>query len=281
LQARITWAFTVLCELDKLISDPDIALSLGHVQSTLEGSLLRWEGGHCAGREKEQADESTRFASFLGRARFSLPFLDQRIGQYEDEEEDSMTYFSEKKTLPLLRDLSMDPATICKLAAGFCSHRQKHPDTHGTWTFVRVAVRLLTSKNGHLMRESTMSDIVRLCHACARNEVPGYEREFIIRLYTRRVLQLLNEELDPSKKESYGDAGDTLKLLPSEVSLLVRALGELGVRHQNLDESRNNANSYRKLRLATKHSFLNEEHVRSLLPSEAVDLVSHCRQEIR
>ena len=42
---RISWAFLELCDVDRAMANPDIAIALGRVLATVEGSLDRWERG--------------------------------------------------------------------------------------------------------------------------------------------------------------------------------------------------------------------------------------------
>lgn len=270
---RICWAFLQLSDAKDSLSQP---AQLGRIMSVIESSLLLWEGGQherSDGEDGERPDDSIRFSTFFGKSRFSLPILNQRIGNYDVEEGEIQPYpLSKRDSLPLLRDLSVDPASLCKLAAGCAELGRKCPDFKGGWTFVRVAVRLLSSKNGQLMKQCSTRDMIRLCYACAINETRGHGREHVTRLFARRVVQFLNDAFDKTS-DDYVVASNRLSLSsPWERAILLWSLGELGVRHFAADENRGSA--YRKLHFVSEEPIMTDEEL-AALSAEATALLLH------
>lgn len=262
--ARITWGFLELSVLKDVFKDRSVSAALGRLVAIMEASVLRWESCQCERTSKEsvaQVDESIRFASFLGRPRLALRLLEQRLDTAIDDDDESQSVELEKTgNLPLLRDLSMDPATMCKLAYGLSRTKEQFPEVNGAWTFTRIAVRLMSAKNGQLLKVSSAGDNTRLAYACATNQFGGHSRDFIARLYTRRLVQRLNEQLGWSEK---GSVSDQLALSPEDTATLVWSLGELGARHWVADHGVNGT-AYKKLRLVTSLPFLSESQIESL-----------------
>ena len=247
---------------DNELIDPSVAEPLGQILSTLETSLLRWESGQQAGptsyQDTPQVEDSVRFASFLGRPRILSPnLLDQRVSEF-DIDDDVLPAMSENPSLPLLRDLSTDPATLCKLASGLAMFASNHPEIKGSWTIARTAVRLLVSRNGTLMKEASMKDVIRLCFACASNKIPGYGRETVTRLYARHVLQLLNDILNVPTEIGI-DASTLLRVSSWDLSTLIWSLGELGVHHEKVDD--NPWSAHRKLYFITGQTLLSDDRI--------------------
>ena len=276
-KARIAWAFLELCDANVAIEVPHVASALGGVLATIEGSLHRWERGLYQSSSKfdiETGTDGSLFSSFFGKSRLNSKLLDQRIGDQEDEDDYSLTSVFHKAHLPLLGDLTVDPSTLCKVACGFARLSAKHPYVTGSWTMTRVAVRLLSSKNARLMKECSLHDIVRLCEAAVLSEVAGHGRELIIGLFSRKVVQVLNEGLDPSydRENSSSESVDLAIATPSEISTLAWTLGELGVRHATSDEARQTA--HKKLRLITDKPLLTKDQISSLNVSSLLRLVS-------
>lgn len=276
--ARLAWAFLEICDVSRL--SLQTLEKLGQVQATIEGSLLRWESGqHIASKERSQdkVSESVRFTPLFGQSRFSLPFLDHRVGDYDDEESMNVSPDSSKSTLPALRDLTVDPATLCKVAFTFCELGPNHPNIRGAGVLLRIATRLLTSKNGQLMKECKTEDIVRLCYACAKalassgNEINGEDREFILRHFLRRVVQLLNDSYEDSGGKDYRTPSLFDDLPPSDLVALLWSLGELGVRfEEGNDHSRH---AHRKLYLIMKKPWLSTEQLKTLSESSLAMLL--------
>jgi hypothetical protein len=250
-----------------------VAESLGRALSAVESSLLLWESGprtrSTLRNARGQVEDSFHYSTFFGR-RFPLPLLNHGVNEHEDEEDENLSYQMERK-LPLLRDLPVDPSSLCKLASGFSSLNQNQPSIVGGWTFLRVAIRLLASKNGQLMEQCPVQDVIRLCHACAMRKTNGREREQVLHLYARRVVQFMNEALDPDR-DAHGKAADRLAhAAPWEISILMWSLGELGARHFTTDENRRLA--HRKLHLVTDRPLLTEEQLQSLSAASTANLV--------
>lgn len=262
--ARVAWAFLILYHKDDTRMDPTLAEPLGRILSILDASLLRWESGKSgatSSHDSSHAEDSIRYSSFLGRPRVLYPaLLDQRVGEF-DIDDDLLSVVPEKTSLPLLRDLSTDPATLCKLASGLAKFAANHPEIKGAWTVARIAVRLLVSRHGTLMKETSMKDIIRLCMACASNKIPGYGRETVTKLYARRVVQLLNEILGVSN-DNVPDVLSLLKVSPWDLSNLIWSLGELGVHHENKDD--NLLSAHRKLHLVTDKILLSDDQISTL-----------------
>lgn len=253
--ARIMWAFLEVSDLEQVLSQPLVADALGRVLSTVETSLLQWESGSgCYAVSTDSVNkESTRFASFFGRSRFHIPFLDHKDDESEDVDESHPRPLKGKKHLPLLRDLPIDPSTLCKAACSFAILPLSYPAIKGSETLLRIALRLLTSRNGRLLQECPRQDVIRLCEAVATNESP-YGREQI-GLFTRRVVRLLNESDEESADSLSSNS-------PRDIACLVWSLGELGVKHQpgQIDT----ASAHRRLQLVRELPFLSEDQVRSL-----------------
>lgn len=223
-----------------------------------------------------QVEDSFHYSTFFGR-RFPFPLLNHGVNEHEDEDDEDISHQMDRK-LPLLRDLTVDPSSLCKLASGFSSLSQNQPNIVGGWTFLRVAIRLLASKNGQLMEQCPIQDVIRLCHACAMRKTNGREQEQVLHLYARRVVQFMNEALDPDR-DAHGKAADRLAhASPWEISILIWSLGELGARHFTTDENRRLA--YRKLHLVTDRPLLTEEQLQSLSATSTANLVRPwCRHE--
>lgn len=271
--ARICWGFLELSVLEEVFRDPMVSACLGRLISIMEASVLRWESGQCEKGDQSnttQIDESFRFASFLGKPRFSLRLLEQRLDTRHEEDDEQTATSSEKSHLPLLRDLSMDPATMCKLAYGLSRSHELYPEIDGAWTFTRIAVRLLCSKNGQLLKVSSPGDDIRLAYACATNELAGYGREFVTRLYARRFVQYLNDKLGSTYQSC---VSDRLALSPHDTSTLIWSLGELGARHWKKEEGANGT-AYKKLRFVTDIPLLSEPQLSSL-PSQSIARLLH------
>lgn len=265
-----------LCDTKTALSQPLVAESLGCVLAAIESSLLVWEGGprtKSVTHETKRAEDSLHFSTFFGRSRFPLRLLNQMIHEQEDEEEGQRS--DRKSSLPLLRDLPVDPSSLCKLSSAYSRLCQEQRDVMGGWTFVRIAVRLLSSKNGQLMEQCPLIDVIGLCHACAISEVNGRERGQVVRLFAGRVVQFMNDALDPDP-ETHGKAAARLdRATPWEVATLIWSIGELGARHFTSDENRRMA--HRKLRLITDRPLLSDDDLQTLSVASTVNLVSvHC-----
>jgi len=270
--ARVVWGFLELSDLEEVFQDPKVSAALGRILSITEQSIIRWESGQCEKQQRNQnttqLEEPVNFNSFLGMPRIALKFLNQRVDTKTDDDEPH-PFENEKSLLPLLRDLSMDPATMCKLACSLSRINVMFPEISCAWTFVRVAVRLMAAKNGQLLKENTPSDNVRLAFGCASNDVAGYGREITTRHYARRLVQYLNQRL---VGKDYDFVSDRLGLSPQELSTLVWSLGELGVKHWQIEEG-TEGSAYKKLRLVSNVQLLSKPQLKSLSTHSSVKLL--------
>ena len=247
------------------MSDNSIAVALGRVLATVEHSLHRWERGKCqnsAARDHNLSQDSSVFSSFLGKSRINLALLEQPIGDNEDEDEIALAHLLEKSHRPMLRDLSVDPATLCKAASAFQRLSVTHPHLQGGWILTQVAIRLLSSKNARLMKECSIHDVIFLTEAAALSDVDGHGRELIIGLFARKVVQVLNQAL---RDQSSGRRELSLVVsdaAASEIATLLWSLGELGARHQVEDDA--SFSSYRRMRVVSERPFLSNEQIQGL-----------------
>jgi hypothetical protein len=202
-----------------------------------------------------------------------LLLLNQRIHEHEDEEDGHQA--TKKKSLPLLRDLPVDPSSLCKLSSAYTRLCREQQNLGGGWTFVRVAVRLLSSKNGQLMEQCPLVDVIGLCHACAISQVNSRERGQVVRLFAGRVIEFVNQVLDPDDDANGKASARLARATPWEVATLLWSVSELGARHCTADENRRLA--HRKLRLVSDRSFLSEDGLQSLSASSTLNLVRGCK----
>ena len=200
---------------------PSVVQALGRTTTAIEASLHDWENGILSRHDDAgNIKAPTLFASFFGRTKYQASFMDQRLDESPDEGDDlSLLVVSRKSSLPLLRDLPLDPSTICRLTSSFAKLRKLLPGIGGGETVMRVALRLLTSKNGRLLHECPIPDLVRLCEALATSgDALGRER---VSLFVRRVVQLIN------------GSEDELQLPASNMISFIWSLGELGVKYHS------------------------------------------------
>lgn len=265
-----------MCGYGKDVSfDPSISLALGRILSTVEQSLYRWERGDCKTTSRLSDDrapighEGSLFSSFFGKSRHNQPLLEQLVGDNEDDDDNELAPIIRKSRRPLLRDLSVDPSTLCKAACAFQRILVHHPEVKGGWKLTSVAIRLLTSKNARLMKECSIHDMVRLCEAAVRSDPEGQGRELVTGLFAHKVVQVFNEVLHED-----GDS-TSIKMKaasPAQISTLVWALADLGVKFATPDdESRPTA--HRRLRLMTSNHLLTPEQIESLDTTSAMKLV--------
>ncbi|KAG7351141.1 hypothetical protein IV203_010501 [Nitzschia inconspicua] len=256
---RIAWAFLEIANT-KLsdVTQTDIK-ALGQILATTELSLQRWERGECGTESTSPGSHSdgSVFSSFFGRPRMNLPILDLVMGGDEEDDGES-AQASERAKRPKLKDLSVDPSTLCKASCNFQRLSATHPYIKGGWTMTRVAVRLLSSKNGRLMRECSIHDLVRLCEATVLGDVDGHGRELIIGLFARQVVATLNDALERKTTFSLNfDSGS-----PSEMATLIWSLGELGVRL--LPSGVENHSASKRMRLVSLNLILSKIEVAAL-----------------
>ncbi len=276
---RICWSFLELCGHDDSLFDPQTSISLGRILSTVEQSLYRWERGDCttvsnAGSNPTSlAHEVPIFSSFFGRSRVNQPLLEQVVCDQDDDDDDNkFAPLLPKARRPLLRDLSVDPSTLCKAACAFQRLSLKHPEIKGGWKLTNVAIRLLTSKNARLLKECSVHDIIRLCEAAVRSEAESHGRELITGLFAHKVVQVLNDVLSESADSQRSTSIIIDAASPVEAATLIWALGNLGVKHSLSDESRGMA--YKRLHLVTETALLTTEQVQQLDSASSAKLVS-------
>ena len=259
---RIAWAHLEINDSNLSVLDTSEMLALGKVLATAEHSLHRWERvdfatGDAASTESHV--DSPLFSSFFGRPRRNLAILEQAVND-DDDEDDIVLAPLGRSQRPKLRDLMIDPSTLCKAACSFQRLSTKHPYIKGGWAFTRVAVRLLSSKNARLMKECSIHDIVRLCEAAVLSDVDGHGRELIIGLFARQVVKVLNEVLEGENQHdtsiNIGSASS------SEISTLIWALGEMGVKCSSAGHSEQSSN--KKMRLIFTEPLLDCIQVESL-----------------
>jgi len=273
---RIAWAFLELNDGSIAMIGPQEIRSLGIVLSTAEDCLDRWERGLNRGPRKGSSNErhvgrdASRFSSFFGRpVTVNMPVLDERFGDTtadvergDGNEEDSMKLSGERGTLPLLRHLSIDPSTLCKAACAFSRLAAHNSHITTNHCLTRVAVRLLSSKNGRLLKECTIHDIVRICEAVALSYESSHERDVSIGLFSRKIVQSLNSHLnlmsDDNMKALFGFDSAT----PAQLATLLWSLGQLGVKHRvQIDEI---DSAYRRLHLIAPKRLLTMDQIASL-----------------
>ena len=259
-----------MCGTKQSLSHLSESVAIGRILSTIEVALLRWETGEASLKQGAGGNgsvrESTRFAYFFGRKRFNVPFLDQRLDEsIEDFDENPVSSHTEKSRLPLLRDLPVDPSTLCKAACCFSRLATKYPAIKGSETLVRVALRLLTSKGGRLLRECPLRDVVRVCEAVATTS-SSVGREMVSH-FTRRIVRLLNDDAqnEPAKLLSL--------ILPHDLATLLWSLGELGVKQLPWD-GENEKSAYRRLQLVVKTPLMRTDQMLLLPNPLLVKLVS-------
>lgn len=264
--ARIVWAFLSLSDGftdTKHRSSVKESLALGKILASIETCLFNWE--NCkpsfikeSGSDSPSSTEAIRFASFLGRSRRHIPFLDQRM---DDSDEVFLPLHSEKSRLPLLRDLPIDPLTLCKIACRLERLAESQMGIRVTETLTRVALRLLTSRSGRLIKECPMNDLVRMCEAAARNDSPS-TRELVSH-FSRRLVYHLN---GPGRD-------DIVTLSAGHHAMLLWALGELGVKYTP-NEVDDTETAYRRLHLVSSIPFLSSDQMVVLSHTRAAKMVS-------
>ena len=269
--------------MDDAMSYPDVAVALGRVFASLESSITRWEKGLCSQRfdEVETEEGSGGFnaiTSFFLRPRLSRQMLDQIIEEYNDLEEEDEKILStivdgKKSRLPRLRDLAVDPSSLAKAAGGLAKLTAKHPNMRGTSILTRVVLKLLSSKNGRLLQEFSMANLIRACEAAAINDSVGRGLDPVVGQFVRRFLHLLNEANGPQNGNG-NDIRTDLKLSslsPEEIATLLWSLGELGAKHLTADKDQGSA--HRKLRLVMDGPMLTDDQLQHLSSSSALKVV--------
>jgi hypothetical protein len=252
---RIAWAFLELKQMNFSDLNPAEVKALGQILATTEMSLKRWERGDYQTEAPSSGTHSdgSVFSSFFGRPRINLPILELVMGGEEEDDGDGVLGpLLERSRRPKLRDLSIDPSTLCKASCNFQRLSAMHPYIKGGWTMTRVAIRLLASKNGRLMRECSIHDLVRLCEAAVLSDIDGHGRELIIGLFARQVVTLLNEVFDEENDAEL--SMDVESATSSELATFIWSLGELEVKVLSAGEE--NRLGIKKMRLVSLDPFL-------------------------
>jgi len=263
--ARIIWAFLALSDGFDYTKNRSTneSLALGKLLASIETCLCNWENCKPSHRKESGLDssgstrEANRFASFFGRSRRHIPFLDQQI---EDADELSLPLQTEQSSLPLLRDLPIDPLTLCKIACRFERIAENRERAQSSETLTRIALRLLTSRSGRLMKECPLNDLVRICEAAARTDSPSMREK--VSHFARRLVLHLN-----------GPGNEALATLsPGHHATLLWALGELGVKYapSNIEDA---ASAHRRLHLVSVVPFLDKEQLVVLSHTRAAKMV--------
>lgn len=235
---RIAWAHIEINNSDLTVLDSFEMMALGKILATAEHSLHRWERVDFSTEipSAESYVDSLLFSSFFGRPRRNLPILEQAVNDDDNQDDMDLAPLGRLQR-PKLRDLVIDPSTLCKAACAFQRLSAAHPYLKGGWTFTRVAVRLLSSKNARLMKECSIRDIVRLCEAAVLSDTMGHGREMVIGLFSRQVVKLLNNVIvDGNQQDCSIHIGSASS---SELSTLIWALGEMGVKHSPTPTNKN------------------------------------------
>ncbi|GKY96438.1 hypothetical protein MPSEU_000603300 [Mayamaea pseudoterrestris] len=244
--ARIAWGYLELVNNDSE-TDFDANEAIGKALATIDMALQQWES--CSdmpatvdGLSQQSAKQPLNFKSFFGKPNAML--LDnQRLEQESVIDGDAHSIIT-RKPRPLLKDLPVDPSTLCKFLCSLTKFASNNIWICGGDSLMRVVLRLLSSKNGRLLRECPLFDLARLCGAVAGTTgraTIGRER---IAHFVRRVAQYLNEF----------KCDDDKLLAPPESAKLLWSLGELGVKY-NAQMSDFQA-AHRRLELVSSMTFL-------------------------
>lgn len=247
-----------------------VADALGSILAAVEQSLHQWERGKTSTTQYDARDASV-FSSFFGLPRLKQHLLGHALNDGEDEDENAFIPILEKSRKPLLRDLTVDPATLCKAASGYQRLSRKYPNMKGAWTLTRVAIRLLASKNARLMRECSIHDVISLCEATVLAGVDGHQTDLVIGLFARKVVQLLNAAVC-SGSEAEDSFIDVSQASSTEICTLLLSLGELGVKHYLHDDARRSA--YKRMHFVCESALLSASEIDNLELPPLLKLVS-------
>lgn len=192
--------------------------------------------------------EPSKFVAFLGRSRFALRFFDQRIENSLDDSQDAQELAKKSSRMPLLRDVPVDPLSLCKLSSAICKlAHQFDKSLIQSGVLTRISLRLFASHDGRLLRECPLPDLVRLAEAAALS-MEGAAARSLTGHFTRKVLHIINEM--PSDESGF----IWLDLGPDDLSGLLWSLGQLGATFHGADQDRLTA--HRRLHLAVKPRLL-------------------------
>lgn len=243
---RICWAFVEYSDFDAVLTThPSSLQSLGRVLGLIDVSLASWEAGHSytskrkeAGEDVDQRKEAFHFTSFFGRARSHITSFEPKSEDGPDDLDDfpMPSFLAERTRLPILKDLPVDPATLCKLCGSLGRPEAKYSDLCDTSIMSRIALRLMTSRNGRLLNECQINDLTSICISAA--SAPSSTTREIVGLFARRVVKVLNEK-----------PAALLAARPVIFIKLLNALGDLGVKYHPDAESEN---AHRRLQLTSR-----------------------------
>ncbi len=247
---------------------PGVAYALGKLLATIETSLLDWENmREISFNDTKMLDprESPKVTTFLRTSKLGLRFFDQRIENAIDDSHDTPGLAKQSNRLPLLRDVPVDPLTLCKLSSAVCKlAHQFDKSIIQSGVLTRILLRLFVSHDGRLLRECPLPDLVRLTEAAALSmEVPAARA--LTSHFARKVLQFINEM--PSDESGYIWLDTGL----DDLSGLIWSLGHLGATFCEADSDRPTA--HRRLRLAVKPYFVLHS-MESLSASKTIRMVS-------
>ena len=245
--------------------------ALGSILSSAEQSLNQWERGKMSTTQSEVKDASV-FSSFFGKSRLKDHLLEHSLNDGDDDDdENDLAPILEKSRKPLLKDLPVDPATLCRAACAYQRLSRKYPSMKGAWALTRVAIRLLVSKNARLMKECSIHDIIRLCEATVLAEADEHGTDLVIGLFARKVLQVLNAALDDGS-EALDSSIDVSQASRAEICTLVWSLGVFGVKHYFHDDVKHSA--YKRMHFVCKSALLSPSEINMLDTPSLLKLVS-------
>lgn len=246
--------------------------ALGSILASAEHSLHQWERGKMSTTQSEVQDASV-FSSFFGKSRLKDHLLEHSLndGDDDDDDENALAPILEKSRKPLLKDLPVDPATLCRAACGYQRLSRKYPSMKGAWALTRVAIRLLVSKNARLMKECSIHDVIRLCEATVLAEADGHGTDLVIGLFARKVLQVLNAALD-NDSDAIDSSIDVSQASHGEICTLIWSLGVFGVKHHFHDDAKRSA--YKRMHFVCKSALLSPSAIDTLDTPSLSRLVS-------
>ena len=211
------------------------------------------------------------FSSFFGKSRTGI--LEQIISEHDASEEADTRILDGKSHRPLLKDLTVDPATLCKAACVFEKLRQQHPAWECGWSLTRVTLRLLASREAKLMRECSFSDLVLICEAAALVDARSLDRESTIGLFAHRAVQVMNELLE-SRQDTGGSSFSLLHdTSPKSICTMIWSLGSLGAKWMDAAEENDTRLAYKKMRVISWSPLLTLAEVDQLDPRSTSKLV--------
>jgi hypothetical protein len=265
---RIAWAFLELSDLDVVRSEhPGASAALGRIIASIELALTNWESGNAPLSPKtsstEGIKEHCRFITFFGKTRGHAAFLRQKLEEGADDNivEDfpgSSSLLHNERKIPLLKNLPVDPASLCKLVYSCSKASTAMMGINGWDALGKVALRLMTSRHGRLLRECQSRDLARLCEAATL--VDSTSSRELVGLFARRVVAILN------------DSPDLLVHAPPHVHAdLLISLGGLGVKHY---PKATTPLPYRRLQLTILDPFIRVEDLNQLPDPVFMSLVS-------